>query len=80
MILARLSEAIYLLQEQQVASIHDFLELQALDHDNHLYAQVAARWGMCNKTEVAVGLSISLTSKFRRLGQQALQGIRLWQS
>src|ERR1700675_4839654 len=35
---------------------------------------------MCNKTEVAVGLSISLTGKFRRLGQQALQGIRLWQS
>lgn len=35
---------------------------------------------MCNKTEVAVGLSISLTGKFRPLGQQALQGIRLWQS
>jgi hypothetical protein len=35
-ILARLSEAIYLPQEQQVASIQDFLELQALDHDNHL--------------------------------------------
>jgi branched-chain amino acid transport system substrate-binding protein len=35
---------------------------------------------MCIKTEVAVGLSISLTGKFRPLGQQALQGIRLWQS
>src|SRR5258708_17306417 len=35
---------------------------------------------MCNKTEVAVGLSISLTGKFRPLGQQALQAIRLWQS
>src|SRR5437667_8143939 len=35
---------------------------------------------MCNKTEVAVGLSISLTGKFRPLGQQALQGIRLWRS
>src|SRR5260370_2959451 len=35
---------------------------------------------MCNKTEVAVGLSISLTGKFRPQGQQALQGIRLWQS
>jgi branched-chain amino acid transport system substrate-binding protein len=35
---------------------------------------------MCNKIEVAVGLSISLTGKFRPLGQQALQGIRLWQS
>ena len=35
---------------------------------------------MCNKTEVAVGLSISLTGKFRPLGQQALRGIRLWQS
>src|SRR3989442_6096026 len=35
---------------------------------------------MCDKTEVAVGLSISLTGKFRPLGQQALQGIRLWQS
>src|SRR5260370_39389031 len=35
---------------------------------------------MCKKTEVAVGLSISLTGKFRPLGQQALQGIRLWQS
>ena len=35
---------------------------------------------MYNKTEVAVGLSISLTGKFRPLGQQALQGIRLWQS
>src|SRR5712691_13520548 len=35
---------------------------------------------MGNKTEVAVGLSISLTGKFRPQGQQALQGIRLWQS
>src|SRR5678816_1999198 len=35
---------------------------------------------MCNKTEVAVGLSISLTGKFRPQGQQALQGIRFWQS
>ncbi len=35
---------------------------------------------MCNKTEVAVGLSISLTGKFRPHGEQALQGIRLWQS
>src|SRR5258708_121648 len=35
---------------------------------------------MSNKTEVAVGLSISLTGRFRPQGQQALQGIRLWQS
>jgi branched-chain amino acid transport system substrate-binding protein len=35
---------------------------------------------MCNKTEVAVGLSISLSGKFRLQGEQALQGIRLWQS
>src|SRR5260370_39324779 len=35
---------------------------------------------MCNKTEVAVGLSISLTGRFRPQGEQALQGIRLWQS
>jgi len=35
---------------------------------------------MCNKTEVAVGLSISLTGKFRPQGEQALQGIRLWES
>jgi len=35
---------------------------------------------MCNKTELAVGLSISLTGKFRPQGLQALQGIRLWQS
>ena len=35
---------------------------------------------MCNTTEVAVGLSISLTGRFRPQGQQALQGIRLWQS
>src|SRR6202795_3003966 len=35
---------------------------------------------MCNKTEVAVGLSISLTGKFRLQGQQALEGICLWQS
>src|SRR5258707_5101502 len=38
------------------------------------------RDSMCNKTEVAVGLSISLTGRFRPQGQQALQGIRLWQS
>ena len=35
---------------------------------------------MCNKAELAAGLSISLTGKFRPQGQQALQGIRLWQS
>jgi branched-chain amino acid transport system substrate-binding protein len=35
---------------------------------------------MYNKTEVAIGLSISLTGRFRPQGQQALQGIRLWQS
>jgi branched-chain amino acid transport system substrate-binding protein len=35
---------------------------------------------MCNKTEVAVGLSISLTGKFHPQGQQALQGARLWQA
>ena len=35
---------------------------------------------MCNKTEVTVGLSISLTGRFRPQGQQVLQGIRLWQS
>src|SRR6266852_5623151 len=35
---------------------------------------------MCNKREVAVGLSISLTGRFCPQGQQALQGIRLWQS
>ena len=35
---------------------------------------------MCNKTEVAVGLSVSLSGKFRLQGQQALQGARLWQS
>src|SRR5260370_2193913 len=35
---------------------------------------------MSNKTEVAVGLSISLTGRFRPQGQQAFQGIRLWQS
>ena len=35
---------------------------------------------MCSKTEVRVGLSISLTGRFRLQGQQALQGIRLWQS
>lgn len=34
---------------------------------------------MCNKTEVAVGLSISLTGRFLLTGRQALQGIRLWQ-
>ena len=31
-------------------------------------------------TELTVGLSISLTGRFRPQGQQALQGIRLWQS
>ena len=35
---------------------------------------------MCNKREVAVGLSISLTGRFCTQGQQALQGIRLWRS
>jgi ABC-type branched-subunit amino acid transport system substrate-binding protein len=35
---------------------------------------------MCSKREVTVGLSISLTGKFRPQGEQALQGIRLWQS
>jgi branched-chain amino acid transport system substrate-binding protein len=35
---------------------------------------------MCHWTEVAVGLSISLTGKFHPQGQEALQGIRLWQS
>jgi branched-chain amino acid transport system substrate-binding protein len=35
---------------------------------------------MCNKTEVALGLSISLTGRFGPQGQQALQGIRVWQS
>ncbi len=35
---------------------------------------------MCSKLEVTVGLSISLTGRFRSQGQQALQGIRLWQS
>src|SRR6266852_2430405 len=35
---------------------------------------------MCNKREVAVGLSNSLTGRFCPQGQQALQGIRLWQS
>jgi branched-chain amino acid transport system substrate-binding protein len=35
---------------------------------------------MYNKTEVAIGLSISLTGRFRPQGQQALQGIRVWQS
>src|SRR5215472_5169382 len=35
---------------------------------------------MCNKTEVTVGLSISLTGRFRPQGQQALEGVRLWQS
>ena len=35
---------------------------------------------MYNKTEVAVGLSISLSGRFRPQGQQAFQGIRLWQS
>ena len=31
-------------------------------------------------SELAVGLSISMTGRFRPQGQQALQGIRLWQS
>ena len=31
-------------------------------------------------SELAVGLSISLTGRFRPQGEQALQGIRLWQS
>ncbi len=35
---------------------------------------------MCAKKEVAVGLSVSLTGRFCLQGQQALQGIRLWQS
>jgi len=35
---------------------------------------------MCDRTEVAVGLSISLTGGFCLQGQEALQGIRLWQS
>lgn len=35
---------------------------------------------MCNKTEVTVGLSISLSGRFHPQGQQALQGICLWQS
>ena len=34
---------------------------------------------MCSRPEVAVGLSISLTGRFHSQGQQALQGIRLWQ-
>jgi len=35
---------------------------------------------MYNKTEVTVGLSIALSGRFCPQGQQALQGIRLWQS
>jgi branched-chain amino acid transport system substrate-binding protein len=35
---------------------------------------------MRGRTEVRVGLSISLTGRFRPQGQQALQGVRLWQS
>jgi len=35
---------------------------------------------MCDRKEVAVGLSISLTGRFFLQGQEALQGIRLWQS
>ena len=38
------------------------------------------RFRMCSKREVTVGLSISLTGRFRPQGQEALQGIRLWQS
>jgi len=35
---------------------------------------------MCATSEVTVGLSISLTGRFCPQGQQALQGVRLWQS
>ena len=35
---------------------------------------------MCGRPEITVGLSISLTGRFRPQGQQALQGIRLWRS
>ena len=35
---------------------------------------------MCGRPEITVGLSISLTGRFRPQGQQALQGVRLWQS
>jgi len=35
---------------------------------------------MSHRTEIAVGLSISLTGRFCVQGQEALQGIRLWQS
>jgi branched-chain amino acid transport system substrate-binding protein len=38
------------------------------------------RFSMCSKPEVAVGLSVSLTGRFHSQGQQALQGILLWQS
>jgi branched-chain amino acid transport system substrate-binding protein len=38
------------------------------------------RFRMCSKPEVTVGLSISLTGRFRPQGEQAFQGIRLWQS
>lgn len=38
------------------------------------------RFRMCSKPEVSVGLSISLTGRFHSQGQQALQGIRVWQS
>jgi ABC-type branched-subunit amino acid transport system substrate-binding protein len=35
---------------------------------------------MCSRSKVTVGLSISLTGRFRSQGEQALQGVRLWQS
>ena len=35
---------------------------------------------MSSKQEITVGLSISLTGRFSPQGQQALAGIRLWQS
>ena len=35
---------------------------------------------MRNKAEITVGMSISLSGRFHTQGQQALQGIRLWQS
>jgi branched-chain amino acid transport system substrate-binding protein len=35
---------------------------------------------MCSTPEVTVGLTISLTGRFCPQGQQALQGIRFWQS
>jgi branched-chain amino acid transport system substrate-binding protein len=38
------------------------------------------RLRMLSQPEITVGLSISLTGRFRPLGEQALQGVRLWQS